>query len=166
MPGQEGFWSHGLTRGSPLCYGTTHYSGCFCLTSQPWCVPPMRQQQAGGGETAMPPEQLCWGQFSPSCPRCALKSSGLGHIQHRAPQPAGSLIAPAPAAAGPGHPKRLFRGGLRPSTPLGLAPAKCPPLRHTLSPAGKSPLALGTSTQEQGRPWGFLVSPARTALLC
>lgn len=42
---------------------------------------------------------------------------------------------------------------------LGLAPAKCPPRKHTLGPAEKSPLALGTPA------WGFLVSPAQTALV-
>lgn len=100
-----------------------------------------------------------------SCPRCTWKRSGMGRIQHRGPQPAGSLTTPVWAAAGPGHLKRHFRGGLRLSTHLGLAPMKCPPLKHAPSPAGKSPLTLGTPTQEQGGPWGFLVSPAWTALL-
>lgn len=55
--GQSGSCSHGFTLGSSPCYGTTLQTCSSCLTSQPWCVPPMRQQQAGGGETTMSPGQ-------------------------------------------------------------------------------------------------------------
>lgn len=101
---------------------------------------------------------------TPPCPRaasagalmslCTLQSSGLGCIQHRALQPAGSLTAPAPTPA-PRDMQNIcqrWAENKNTSTPLALAPALYAP-RHSLSPAGKSSLALGTPKQDQ-RPSG------------
>lgn len=72
---------------------------------------------------------------TPPCPRaasagalmslCTLQSSGLGCIQHRALQPAGSLTAPAPTTA-PGDMQNVcwrWAENKNTSTPLALAPA-------------------------------------------
>lgn len=120
VPAQRGFCSHSLTHVSQPCSALHASAVLLPDISAMACASFLAATGRRRGDHHAP-EQPLLGHLCPAGPRCTLQSSGLGHIQHRALQPAGSLTAPA-GCSSLRHPKHYFRSGLRPSTPLALAP--------------------------------------------